>query len=76
MTTLEKLHEIESKKVIYDIHYCRAGVGFVFYDREVEARATQVRSSESWRNGLTVQQYYPTFEEAVDAEHKRLYEAN
>ncbi len=80
MTILEKLHKIEEKKCIYDIHYCRAGVGFLFYDpRRIkgvdETRAEKERhlyKPKNWREGLSVEKYYPTFEEAVESEFKRL----
>ena len=62
--TLTKLHAIEKAKCIYDIHYCKAGVGFIFYDAE--------KDSGEWRDALTVNRYYPTFEEAVHSEYARL----
>lgn len=68
-STLSMLHAIERAKVIYDIHYCHAGVGFLFY-----AGALPVPTD--WQKGrdLTVDRYYPTFEEAVAAEFGRLTE--
>jgi hypothetical protein len=65
-TTLEKLHEIEARKCIYDIHYCRAGVGFLFYDSSAHTHL------EDWRKGLTVSGYHASFERAVDVEWERL----
>ena len=65
MTVLEMLHAIEGQKVVYNIHYCRAGVGFMFYSGP-EAHPPD------WRNHLTVETYHPTFESAVEAEFARL----
>lgn len=66
--TLKKLHAIEEKKIIYNIHYCRAGVGFNFYYPEKDIKDDK----ESWRKALSVEKYHPSFEEAVDAEYTRL----
>lgn len=66
MTVLEKLHKIEDAKCIYDIHYCRAGVGFIFYYPNED--------KINWRDNLSVKTYYPTFEEAVEAEYNGLEE--
>lgn len=65
MTTLEKLHAIESVKTIYAVHWCRAGVGFQFYEGPAELHG-------AWRNDLRLEAYYGTFEEAVDAEYERI----
>lgn len=64
MTILEMLHEIDEKKCIYNIHYCKAGVGFSFYDPELD--------HGNWRDALVVHGYAPTFEEAVQMEYARL----
>lgn len=66
MKILDKLHKIEKAKCIYNIHYCKAGIGFVFWDRK------KVKSAKNWRDGLTIEKYYPTFEEAVEAEFNKL----
>lgn len=63
---MEKLHKIEEEKTIYDIHYCRAGVGFIFYYPD--------KDKGSWREALSVERYYDTFEEAVEAEYNKLKE--
>ena len=67
MNTLEKLHAIEAApgRCIYDIHYCKAGVGFQWYEFDRDTKG-------SWRDGLVTWHYYPTFEAAVDAEYARL----
>ena len=78
--TLEKLKTIERAKCIYNIHYCNAGVGFCFYDSEKDPQELRDRfigdmnipENISWRKALTMDKYYPTFEEAVDAEYKRI----
>jgi len=64
MNTLEKLHEIEKQKSIYDIHYCNGGVGFIFYYPE--------KDDGDWKKALSVENYYPTFEKAVEAEYGKL----
>ncbi len=75
-TLLEKLQAIEKAKCIYNIHYCNAGVGFIFYDEtKVEKKKAELNrelTERSWRDGLTVDRYYPSFPEAVEAEYVRL----
>ena len=66
MTTLEMLHKIDETECIYNIHYCRAGVGFSFYDPELD--------NGNWRDALVVHGYAPTFEDAVKMEYERLGE--
>jgi hypothetical protein len=58
---MKMLHEIEKQKRVYNIHYCKAGIGFIFYEGPVEY-------IENWRDYLSVKTYYPIFEEAVKAE--------
>jgi len=70
MTTLQKLKIIEKKKCIYNIHYCRAGVGFMFYYPKKDK--TDVWSKDRSDNGLSVDKYYPTFIKAVNSEYKLL----
>lgn len=70
--TLTKLHEIEDATTIYNIHYCRAGVGFSFYEPPDDFEIKFPYKSEEWRQYLHVYAYYPTFEEAVEGEYKRL----
>lgn len=72
MTILEKLHAIEEKKSIYDIHYCRAGVGFVFYYQDKDS----ADEKESWRKALGCDRYYPSFESAVEAEYEKISNLN
>ena len=80
MTTLDKLHTIEAVKTIYNIHYCRAGVGFCFYDPEKDPQefrdrliyGVNVPEDIGWTKALTTDRYYKTFEEAVSAEYERL----
>lgn len=70
MKTLRMLHEIEKRKLIYNIHYCLCGVGFQFYDPPKGLKVDLMGSE--WRKYLTTDRYYPTFEKAVKAEFKRL----
>ena len=84
MTVLEKLHKIEEVKIIYNIHYCRAGVGFIFYYPQkvlnpkntkkyyCNTRVINLKYPINWKEGLSVDTYYPTFEKAVKAEYKKL----
>lgn len=72
MTTLQMLHKIEEAKVIYDIHYCRAGVGFIFYNPPEGYDQDKDTDIRGWKRHLTVEKYHPTFEAAVRAEFKRL----
>lgn len=65
---VEMLHEIEEKKCIYNIHYCNAGVGFNFYD----GPSSIIEAGENWREYLSTDKYYPTFEEAVKGEWDRI----
>ena len=67
MNTLEKLHAIENKKHIYNIHYCFAGVGFIFYDPRKDSGG-----KDGWRKALSVEEYYGTFEKAVEGEYEKL----
>ena len=71
MTALEQLHAIEGSATIYDIHYCRAGVGIMFY--EPPDRFEIFDKGEEWRRYLIVRHYYPTIEEAISAEYNRLF---
>ena len=75
MTILDKLHKIEDAKIIYDIHYCRAGVGFVFYEPPNSVDAPQGMYPKNWKDYLVVNTYYETFEKAVDGEFTRLGES-
>ena len=68
MNTIEKLHAIEEARCIYNIHYCKAGIGFCFYVNQKDVDG----SDHSWKKNLETDRYYPTFEEAVDAEFERL----
>lgn len=68
MNTLDKLHFIENTADIYNIHYCKAGVGITFYESDQDKGDTK----ESWRQALTTYDYYPTFEDCIDAEYARL----
>lgn len=70
MTILDMLHEIEKKKCIYNIHYCRAGVGFQFFEPPDGVDVSPL--NDKWKKYLTTNKYYPTFEAAVKAEFKRL----
>jgi hypothetical protein len=76
MTVLEKLHKIEEAKCIYDIHYCKAGVGILFYEPpegyDINVKFNDSRKKDFWRKYLNVDKYYPTFEEMIEAEYARI----
>ncbi len=73
MKILDKLHFIEEHKIIYDIHYCRAGVGFIFYcEEKIKNPIPGDGYPENWRKGLVVEKYYPTFEKAVEVEYQKI----
>lgn len=63
-TVLEKLRLIEDNKCIYNIHYCKAGVGISFYYPE--------KDTGNWRDALSTKQYHKGFEECIEAEYKIL----
>lgn len=65
LTIIDKLHAIEENKRVYSISYRNAGVGFLFFDSDFEL-------TDKWRDNLTIERYYKTFEDAVNAEYKRL----
>ena len=62
---MKMLHELEKEKSIYHIHWCRAGIGFIFYEGPGEG-------DDNWKEHLIVEKYYPTFEKAVKAEWDRM----
>jgi hypothetical protein len=65
MTTLEKLHWIESHANIYEICYRNAGVGIIFYYGILPP-------PDDWRSKLSVERYYDSFEEAIGGEYDRI----
>ena len=67
-TTLQKLNEIRKRKTIYNILFRNAGGGFLFYYPEKDLQDTPL----SYERALSIDEYYGTFEEAVNAEYKRL----
>jgi hypothetical protein len=71
MNTLQKLHRIEKEKTIYDIHWCRAGVGIIFWEPPKGYKKSEY-SVDEWRNYLIVDQYYSSFVRCINAEYKRI----
>lgn len=61
-TILEKLHLIEVTKCIYNIHYCKAGVGISFYYAD--------RDKGVWKDALGTKSYHKNFETCINAEYK------
>jgi hypothetical protein len=66
---LEKLAWIEQNSRIYAILYRNAGVGMQFYEGPEAALDGR---DETWRQHLVIRSYYKDFQEAVDAEYRRL----
>jgi len=64
MNVLDKLHEIEKNKIIYNIHYCRAGVGITFYYPK--------KDTGNYKDALSTERYYKTFEECIEAEYNKI----
>ena len=62
---LSKIHDLDKTKTIYNIHRCNAGWGIIFYYPEQEKNG-------DWKTGLSVEKYYPTFEEMIEAEWLKL----
>ena len=65
-TVMEKLHVIEENKCIYNIHYCKAGVGISFYYAE--------RDTGNWKEALSTKGYHKDFEACIEAEYKIMLE--
>lgn len=73
--TLIKLQYINDNACIYNIHYCKVGVGFQFFEEKRITKGDRSdRTSEGWREGLINYRYYSTFTEAVGYEYARLQE--
>jgi hypothetical protein len=65
---LKKLKELDTEKCIYNIHRCKAGWGIIFYYED--------KDSGNWRDALSVDRYYDSFEAMVEAEHQKLFGEN
>jgi len=70
LTVLEKLHVIEEHKCIYNIHYCKAGVGICFYypDRDT-SWLPRGDLDDTWRLALDTKSYHKDFEACIEAEY-------
>lgn len=84
---LEELNQLagEQGAVIYDIHFCRAGWGIVWFDetRASDEKTTvyisgtaryERRSDSSLKSGMVVHRYYDKFSEMLAGERERLLE--
>lgn len=69
-TTIEMLRFIELNTVIYNVHYCKAGVGFQFYEEKQGVEPCW--EADAWRQNLVTHQYYKTFSLAVKGEYERI----
>lgn len=64
MTVLQKLHILEKVRCIYSINFRRAGVGITFYYPD--------KDNGDWHAALSTDQYYRTFEDAIEGEYAKL----
>jgi hypothetical protein len=79
-TIINQIEKEGAKKriVIYDIHFCRTGVGFLLHDRnkyipnyvkeslgKFKGKEIMVTKEVNWRDGLWVDTYYPTIRKAT-----------
>jgi len=68
---MKKLDKIKEHKVLYNIVFRNIGVALQFYDAtKVKPNKSYYPAAEYWKAGLTIDKYYPTLEEAIDAEYK------
>jgi hypothetical protein len=86
LTTLEMLHALQTRKdgkVLYDIHFRNAGVGFTFWKPpSIKAGCELLGSAccqlstkeqtDKWRQYLIIERYYTSFEQVVKEEYKRM----
>ncbi|BCG50033.1 hypothetical protein [Ralstonia phage RP13] len=69
------LDEIRSTKVVYNIHFCRAGIGIQFFDPPSgfdHVRFIYEPNQVDWKKYLVVYKYYPTLQEAIAGEYRRI----
>jgi len=82
MTILQKLREIQKRKVLYNICFRKVGVALQFYDRikikkefinleRANKKGVENILSDNWREDLTIEHYYPTLEKAIQAEYNK-----
>jgi hypothetical protein len=62
------LDEIRNKQTIYNIHFCKAGVGIQFFDPP----DNDPEHSVHWEQHVKTFHYYPTFRECIETEWARL----
>lgn len=62
---ITKLHDLDEKKIICNVHRCRAGWGIIFYYPE------KVKGTD-FKEGLSVDNYYSSFEKCIEEEWKKL----
>jgi len=86
VTTLEMLHALQTRKdgkVLYNICFRNSGVGMTFWEPPSREAGCELLGSaccklstkeqtEEWRQYLITERYYPTFEQAVKEEYKRM----
>jgi len=68
------IDEINKRGVLFNIHFCKAGVGFVMYDDDYTHIYDKNGNVKNWRQGLHVDKYYPTIRAAAEATLTRLKE--
>jgi hypothetical protein len=68
--SLEDKIDFLREKGLYDILFRNAGVGLMFYLAPMGIPIEEF-PNDSWKQHLYVHSYYPTFDEAVEAEYLR-----
>lgn len=68
MDAMQKLEIIKQMRVIYNICFRNAGVGFQFYRGDF----SDMGNDGEWRKHLHIDKYYPSLAEAIEAEYNRL----
>lgn len=73
------------QRVLYNICFRKAGVALQFYDRAkikkefidlekvwvAKDRKVENVLPDNWREGLTIEHFYPTLEKAIEAEYNK-----
>ena len=67
MSVNEKLELLQQYRSIDGVNFCKAGVGFVFYMGDFP-----IKDVNEYHKECSVEKYYPTFEEALDAELEKI----
>ena len=70
---MTQLEELENLPGIYQVCFRNAGIGIMFYEPPEGYQPTNYwENKDKWKQYLIVHHYYPTLEEALIEETKRL----